>query len=91
MGDRAGFVARTKDGVKASEVKVQLEKRGGRGLFADDNLGLITGIIKSSYPGGCKIILMQNDLIESFASLSEKANSVIYVDENDDYFSKETL
>jgi hypothetical protein len=76
MGDRAGFVARVKDGVRASDLKTDLEANwGGRGLFAYDNLGLVVGIIKSSYPEGCMVNLIKNEMIEEFASLSEKGNT----------------
>jgi hypothetical protein len=82
MGDRAGFVARVKDGVKASDLKTDLEANwGGRGLFADDNLGLVVGVIKSTYPEGCMVALIKHDMIDEFASLSQKGES------NSDYWS----
>lgn len=75
MGDYAGFVARVKKGEKATELKRKLEEEGGgKELFADDDLGLVIGILKASYPGGCMVELIRNDLIETFAVLAERAN-----------------
>jgi len=84
MGDYAGFVARVKKNEKASELKRQLEEEGGSRLFADDDLGLVIGIMKAYAPGDCKLKLITKDSIEQFASLSEKANSD---SGNDDYSS----
>lgn len=81
MGDYAGFVARLKEGAVASDVERDLIENGARNTRSENGLGLIIGILKDSYPGGCKLTLMACDSLESFAVLSRQGNT------EDDYAS----
>jgi len=75
MGDFAGFVARTISGVSATELMNHIrDEHRGRNLFADDDLGIVTGIVKSSSPWACIEGLLFCEKIERFSVLAEKSN-----------------
>lgn len=83
MGDYSAFVARVKSGVRASDVERDLQKRGARSTVSDDDLGLVTGIMKAYAPGLGRLDVMDTEGIEAFATLSQRANT----GREDDYCS----
>ena len=58
MGDYAGFVVRVNKDIKVSAIEEDLIKYGARNTYSNEDLNLILGIMKASYPGGCKVELI---------------------------------
>ena len=57
MGTYSAFCVRLKSTDKPSDALATLKVAGGRYMQSHSQIGLITGIIKSSYPEGCIVAL----------------------------------
>lgn len=77
MGDYAVFALRLNEGVSCEDFKKELFHEDNiegdiRDLKYDESLGLMFGLVKSSWTGGCKVPFFAEEYIEEFSTIGAK-------------------
>ncbi|KKL85222.1 hypothetical protein LCGC14_1956900 [marine sediment metagenome] len=89
MGDYAMFMYRPKR-EKHNELLLALQKTKAsiRDVKYDSQLGIIYGVAKTSYPGGCKLALKYEIDVDLYEALAVVNAHEMH---NSDYFYSETM